>query len=168
MLHDRQSILAESWFLGRNALGTCGWHLVFGAIVRSPTWIPSFAMSTYLFSTVQLRSLLMEPGAKLFQPMGGLAGVPTEAQHREFIRSLWTTIPFSKTTLERTPAKWQDEILRFSPRLAPTGKRITLSFIGELFEVPKADWVFVRDILQVDPNMRSTADELLRHTWLNS
>ena len=60
-------------------------NLVFGAIV---TYIPSFAMSTYLFSTVQLRSLLMEPGAKLFQPMGGLAGVPTEAQHREFIRSL--------------------------------------------------------------------------------
>merc|ERR1712225_25283 len=113
-------------------------------------------------------SLLMEPGAKLFQPMGGPAGVTTEEQDREFLRSLWTIIPFPKTFLERAPRKWQDEISRFSPRLAPTGMPITLSFIGEIFEVPKADWAFVRDILQVDPDRRPTADELLQHTWLNS
>lgn len=139
----------------------------FGAVVRSPT-SPSFAMSTNLFSVVQIGSLLMEPGAKLFQPMGGLAGVTTEEQDREFLRSLWTIIPFPKTFLERAPRKWQDEISRFSPRLAPTGMPITLSFIGEIFEVPKADWAFVRDILQVDPDRRPTADELLQHTWLNS
>ncbi|KAH6718576.1 kinase-like domain-containing protein [Leptodontidium sp. MPI-SDFR-AT-0119] len=113
-------------------------------------------------------SLLMEPGAKLFQPMGGLAGVPTEEQDREFLRSLWTIVPFPKTFLDRVPKKWQDDISRFSPRLAPTGVPITLSFIGEIFEVPQVDWEFVRDILQVDPNMRPTADELLQHNWLYS
>ncbi|TVY81129.1 Dual specificity tyrosine-phosphorylation-regulated kinase, partial [Lachnellula suecica] len=102
-------------------------------------------------------SLLMEPGAKLFQPMGGLEGVPTEEQDREFLRSLWTIIPFPKTFLDQAPKKWQDNISRFSPRLAPTGVPITLSFIGEIFEVPKADWAFVRDILQVDPDVRPTA-----------
>ena len=110
----------------------------------------------------------MEPGAKLFQPMGGLAGVPTEEQDREFLRSLWTMIPFPKTFLEPAPRRWQDEISRFSPRLAPTGAPITLSFVGELFEVPRADWAFVGDILQVDPDTRPTADALLQHTWLNS
>jgi len=139
----------------------------FGAVVRSPT-LPSFAMSTNLFFAVQIGSLLMEPGAKLFQPMGGLAGVPTEEQDREFLRSLWTIIPFPKTFLERASRKWQDDISKFSPRLAPTGMPITLSFIGDIFEVPKADWAFVRDILQVDPDRRPTADELLQHTWLNS
>ncbi|CZS99205.1 uncharacterized protein RCO7_00499 [Rhynchosporium graminicola] len=113
-------------------------------------------------------SLLMEPGAKLFQPMGGLAGVPTEEQDREFLRSLWTIIPFPRTFLERISRKWQDDISKFSPRLAPTGVPITLSFIGDLFDVPKADWAFVRDILQVDPDSRPTADELLQHTWLKS
>ena len=39
-------------------------------------------MSTNLFFAVQIGSLLMEPGAKLFQPMGGLAGVPTEEMAR--------------------------------------------------------------------------------------
>jgi serine/threonine protein kinase len=108
----------------------------------------------------------MEPGAKLFQPMGGLADVPLDKQDREFVRSLWTVIPFPKTFLERAPKKWHDEISRFSPRLAPTGAPITLSFIGDIFEVPRGDWAFVRDILQVDPKRRPTADELLRHPWL--
>lgn len=110
----------------------------------------------------------MEPGAKLFQPMGGLKGVPTEERDREFVRSLWTMIPFPKTFLDRAPREWQEIILRFSPKLAPTGVPITLSFIGELSEVPKADWDFVRDVLQVDPDTRPTANELLQHTWLNS
>ncbi|KAH7308339.1 kinase-like domain-containing protein [Rhexocercosporidium sp. MPI-PUGE-AT-0058] len=113
-------------------------------------------------------SLLMEPGAKLFQPMGGRAGVPTKEQDGEFLRSLWTIIPFPKTFLDRASKKWQDEISSFSPRLAPTGVPITLSFIGEIFEVPKPDWEFGRDILQVDPDMRPTADELLQRTWLYS
>jgi hypothetical protein len=110
----------------------------------------------------------MEPGAKLFQPMGGLVCVPIEEQEREFLRSLLTIIPFPKKFLNRAPKKWQDEISTFSPKLAPTGVPITFSFIGEIFEVPKADWAFVKDVLQVDPEMRPTADELLQHTWLNS
>lgn len=110
----------------------------------------------------------MEPGAKLFQPMGGLVCVTTEEWDREFLRSLWTIIPFPKTFLERAPKKWQDEISRFWPRLAPTGVPIILSFIGQIFEVPKADWAFVTDVLQVDPDRRPTADELLQHSWLKS
>lgn len=127
-------------------------------------------MRTNLFSVVQIGSLLtlwnlVRSSSNLWV---ALAGVPTEEQDREFLRSLWTIIPFPKTFLERAPKKWQDEISRFSPRLAPTGMLITLSFIGEIFEVPKADWAFVRDILQVDPDMRPAADELLQHTWPNS
>jgi serine/threonine protein kinase len=110
----------------------------------------------------------MEPGAKLFQPIGGLARVPAKEQEREFLRLLWTVTPFPKTFLERAPKKWQDDISKFSPRLAPTGVPVTLSFIGEIFEVPQADWAFIRDILQVDPDMRPTADQLLQHSWLNS
>lgn len=117
---------------------------------------------------LEIGSLLMEPGAKLFQAMGGLARVPTEEQEREFLRSLGTIIPFPKTFLERASTAWHEEISRFSPRLAPTGVPITLSFIGEIFEVPKKDWAFVRDVLQVDPDKRPTADELLQHSWMNS
>ncbi|KAH6718023.1 kinase-like domain-containing protein [Leptodontidium sp. 2 PMI_412] len=134
---------------------------------RSPeSWVGipwGTATDIWSFGAV-IGSLLMEPGAKLFQPMGGLAGVPTDEQDREFLRSLWTMIPFPKTFLKRAPRRWQDEISRFSPRLAPTGAPITLSFVGELFEVPRADWEFVGDILQVDPDTRPTADELLQHT----
>jgi len=89
----------------------------------------------------------MEPGAKLFQPMGGQAHVPAEEHHREFIRALWTMVPFPETFVERIPKKWHDEISRFSPRLAPTGVPITLSFIEDVFEIPTADWAFVRDVL---------------------
>jgi serine/threonine protein kinase len=60
------------------------------------------------------------------------------------------------------------KISRFSPKLAPTEAPITLSFIGEVFGVPKTDWAFVRDILQVDPDKRPTPEELLEHSWLNS
>ncbi|TVY38720.1 putative serine/threonine-protein kinase [Lachnellula subtilissima] len=81
-------------------------------------------------------SPLMEPGAKLFQTMGGHVCVSIEEQEREFLRSRWTIIPFPKTFLDRAPKKWQDEISSFSPRLAPTGVPITLSFIGENFEGP--------------------------------
>jgi hypothetical protein len=108
----------------------------------------------------------MEPGAKLFQPMGGLAGGTREEKDREFLRSIWTILPFPKSFLARAPKTWQSEISRFAPRLAPTGVPITLSFIGDLFEVPEADWAFVRYVLEVDPDQRPTADELLRHSWL--
>ncbi|KAG4431394.1 hypothetical protein IFR05_013123 [Cadophora sp. M221] len=48
-------------------------------------WGP--AADIWSFEAV-IGSLLMEPGAKLFQPMGGLAGVPPEEQDRELLRSL--------------------------------------------------------------------------------
>lgn len=110
----------------------------------------------------------MEPGAVLFKPIGDLAPATTEEQDREFLRSLWTVIPFPDAFLERVPSKWRNEILKFSPKLAPTGVPVTLSFIGEVFGVLEADWAFVRDILQVDPDKRPTADELLQHSWLSS
>jgi hypothetical protein len=110
----------------------------------------------------------MEPGAKLFQPIGSLSNIPPEEQDREFLRSMWTMVPFPKTFLERVPKKWCDEISRFSPKLAPTGVPITLSFIEEVFNIPRVDWEFVRDILQADPNSRPAAKELLQHSWLNS
>ena len=113
-------------------------------------------------------SLLMEPGAKLFQLLGGVAHLSAEQREREFLRSLWTMIPFPESFIKRIPQEWRDEILNFSPTLAPNGVPLTFSFIGELFEVPKADWDFVKDILQVDPDMRPTASELLQHSWFNS
>ncbi|KAK0111476.1 hypothetical protein ONS95_001831 [Cadophora gregata] len=146
-------------------------HMITNPFWRSPeSWVGlpwGTPADIWSFGAV-MGSLLMEPGAKLFQPMGGLAGVPAEERDREFLRSLWTMIQFPKTFLDRIPRTWRDEISNFSPRLAPNGVPITLSFIGDIFEVPKADWAFVRDILEVDPDKRPTADELLQHTWLDS
>jgi serine/threonine protein kinase len=110
----------------------------------------------------------MEPGAKLFQPIGGLPRASTEEQDREFLRSLWTMVPFPESFLERVLERRRSEILKFSPKLAPTGAPVTLSFIKDIFEIPEADWAFVRDVLQVDPDKRPTADELLQHPWLSS
>jgi hypothetical protein len=109
----------------------------------------------------------MEPGPMLFQPIGGLVSASPDEEDRELLRSLWTVIPFPDAFLQRVPAKWRQEILKFSPRLAPTGTPATLSFIGEIFEIPEVDWAFVRDILQVDPDKRPTADGLLQHPWLS-
>lgn len=109
----------------------------------------------------------MEPGATLLQPIGGLRHVPIEEQDREFVRSLWTIIPFPREFLERVPKNWQEEVSKFSPRRAPTGAPATLSFIGDVFEVANTDWAFVTDILQVDPERRPTADQLLQHPWLD-
>jgi hypothetical protein len=110
----------------------------------------------------------MKPGAKLFQPMGGLVSVSEDERDREFVCSQWTILPFPKAFLDDAPKKWQDEISSFSPNLAPNGVPITLSFIGELFEVAEADWAFVRDVLVVNPELRPTADDLLQHSWLGS
>ena len=70
------------------------------------------------------------------------------------------------TFFDRASKEWQAEISTFSQKLAPTGVLITLSFTGDVFEVPEADWAFVRNDLQVDPDVRPTADELVQHTWL--
>lgn len=108
----------------------------------------------------------MEPGAILFKPIGGLGSTSPDKQDRELLRSQWTVIPFPDSFLRRVPEQWRREIWKFSPRLAPTGTPATLSFIGEIFDIPEADWAFVRDILQVDPDSRPTADGLLQHPWL--
>ncbi|EPE30480.1 Protein kinase-like (PK-like) [Glarea lozoyensis ATCC 20868] len=113
-------------------------------------------------------SLIMEPGAKLFKPIGSLEDVPPEKHDLEFLRSMWTMIPFPESFFEQIPEKWQDEISRFSPKLSPYGDPLTFSFIQDVFGIPNEDWEFVRDVLQVDPSKRPTADELLRHAWLNS
>jgi len=109
----------------------------------------------------------MEPGAKLFQPMGGRAYSPTAAQDREFLNSLCTIAPFPKNFIERIPDKWRKAIYEFSPRLAPNGQPITFDFIRNIFEIPEEDWAFIRDVLQPDPKMRPSADQLLQHSWLN-
>ncbi|KAL3425265.1 serine/threonine protein kinase [Phlyctema vagabunda] len=113
-------------------------------------------------------SLMMEPGAMLFQPVGSPAGSQREDRDQEFIRSLCTIVPFPKTFLQRSPTEWQERISRLSPRLTPTGAPISLSSIGETFQIPRPDWEFVRDILEVDPDERPTASEILKHPWLNS
>ena len=104
----------------------------------------------------------------LLRPMGGFAGIAQEDRDSEFVRSLWTMLPFPECFLKRASQEWQKRISSFSPRLAPTGVPTTLSFVGELFEVAKLDWDFVCDMLQVDPYKRPTATELLQHPWLNS
>jgi len=82
----------------------------------------------------------MEPGATLFRPIGGLASTSTNEQDREFLCSLWTVIPFPAAFLERVPANWRDEISRFALIRAADGQSATLSFGGDIFEVPEADW----------------------------
>jgi serine/threonine protein kinase len=110
----------------------------------------------------------MEPGAKLFKPIGSLENMPPEKLGLEFLRSMWTMIPFPESFLNQIPEEMHDEISRFSPKLSPYGDPLTFSFIQDVFGIPKKDWDFVRDVLQVDPAKRPTADELLQHSWLNS
>jgi serine/threonine protein kinase len=109
----------------------------------------------------------MEPGAKLFQPIGGRPYTPTAAQDREFVNSLCTVVPFPKDFIERVPNKWQKTIHEFSPKLAPNGEPATLEFIRNIFEIQEEDWAFISDVLQPDPKMRPSADQLLQHPWLN-
>lgn len=103
----------------------------------------------------------------LFRPIGGLTPASPDEQDRESLCSLWTVIPFPDSFLKHVPENWRQEILKFSPRLAPMGTPATLAFIGAIFEVPEADWAFVRDVLQVDPDKRPTAARLLQHPWLD-
>lgn len=103
----------------------------------------------------------------LFRPMGGLPNLHGEEWDREFVRSLWTVLPFPGPFVERAPEEWRDAISRFEPRLAPTGASTSFSFIREIFEISELDWAFVGDVLKVDPEDRLTADELLRHSWLS-
>lgn len=81
----------------------------------------------------------MEPGAKLFQPIGGRPYRPTEAQDREFLNALCTVTPFSERFMRRMPDKWQEAISELSPKVGPDGSRVTLDFIGDVFEISKDD-----------------------------
>lgn len=49
----------------------------------------------------------------------------------------------------------------------PNGKVVTASVVKEMFKIHEFDWKFVEDMLKVDPQERATAEELLRHPWLN-
>ncbi|KAH8804582.1 kinase-like domain-containing protein [Xylogone sp. PMI_703] len=112
-------------------------------------------------------SLLMEPGAMLFRPWGGLANISAQDLDREFVRTLWTVTPFPETFFAKMPEEWKSIISTFTPKLAPTGAPITLSFIGDVFRMPDRDLNFIKDVLQVDPSERPTAKQLLQHPWFD-
>jgi len=105
----------------------------------------------------------MEPGVKLFQPLGGLASIPKKDYERENLRVLWTILPFPTSFMRRIPKPMRGEIKGFGPKLAPTREVVMFDWIGKIFEVPAVDWAFVRGVLQVDPEKRPTAAELLKH-----
>ncbi|RFU27514.1 hypothetical protein B7463_g8835, partial [Scytalidium lignicola] len=146
-------------------------HLITNPCWRSPEswlgmpWGPP--ADIWSFGAI-IGSLLMEPGAMLFRPWGGVANIPKEDQDREFIRTLWTITPFPGAFLNKIPGEWRNVISKFTPKLAPTGEPTTLPFICSVFGMPDRDIEFVKDILQVDPDKRLTASQLLQHPWFDS
>ena len=151
--------------MARNALGISSRYFVLRSYRKHQICILSaFRLTNWV---IQIVSFIWSLARCSFGRWAVLQGFHKD-HDREFVRSLWTIVPFTETFLQRVPKEWQENNSRFSPKLAPTAAPISLSFIAEIFGISEPDQEFVRDILQVDPDKRQTAGELLQQPWLNS
>lgn len=113
-------------------------------------------------------SLLLEPGAMLFQPPPGLAKLDDQERERAWLSGVSTMVPFPPKLLDRADSARRELVMQAPTRLAANGEPLTLALTGSIFEASADDWEFVAHVLQPNPDDRPTAEELLRHPWLSS
>ncbi|MCJ1245365.1 hypothetical protein MMC30_002569 [Trapelia coarctata] len=113
-------------------------------------------------------SLIMGPQIRMFRPTTGARGLDEEGINN-YVRGIHTLFPFPESFLQRASKEWQVKIAAFSnhPSRTVNGKAVTAPVVKEMFEIHDYDWKIVEDMLKVDPQARPTAEQLLRHPWLN-
>jgi len=110
----------------------------------------------------------MGPQIRMFRPTTGARGLDEEGIDN-YVRGIHTFSPFPEPFLQRASKEWQVKIESFTnyPSRTATGKPVTAPFVKEMFKIHDYDWKIVEDMLKVDPQERPTAEQLLRHPWLN-
>jgi len=110
----------------------------------------------------------MGPQIRMFRPTTGARG-PDEEGINNYVRGIHTLLPFPEAFVRRASKEWQVKIDSFSnyPSRMPNGMVVTAPVVKEMFKIHDFDWKIVEDMLTIDPQERPTAEQLLRHPWLN-
>lgn len=110
----------------------------------------------------------MGPPIRMFRPTTGAEGLDEEGIDN-YVRGIHTLFPFPEAFLRRASKEWQVKVDSFSnyPSRMRTGHVVTAAAAKEMFQISDFNWKIVEDMLTVDPQERPTAEQLLRHPWLN-
>lgn len=110
---------------------------------------------------LKFASLYMGGPNILFRPIKEPRGLDEEGS-MNWVRSMYTVLPFPESFAQRAPKIWQDRFESFqtSPQMYKT-LPTEFSVLGKLFRIPDDAWNVVYNMLQVDPEQRMPATELL-------
>lgn len=140
-----------------------------GAIVRTKLnhCIPSFSpQRASLLTCVKVGSLHMGGPNILFRPLREPRGLDGEGSIN-WVRAMYTLLPFPASFAQRAPHVWQArfEDFRASPQIYKGEIPTEFDVVRQLFNIPEDDWDLVYNMLQIDPEERMSALDLLSTTY---